>query len=193
MILIRLQYNSLKHGLRTLYQYPEPPAFTTPPPDAINASGIRESVRVNCSATGAPLPNITWYKNNVTIPSSYYANSDEVTGELVIDQFQPSDQATYTCIARNMYKDEVKTSTKIGTMLIQLTLSSFKSLVKLAILLLGLRLILPWTTVEEDFVCHCHLYVNNPWNEHHHRKVEWKKMSSSQFQTGSVGKICILK
>ncbi|XP_073256827.1 protogenin A-like isoform X2 [Porites lutea] len=91
----------------------KPPAFTTPPPDAINASGIRESVRVNCSATGAPLPNVTWYKNNVTIPSTYYANTAEVTGELVIDQFQPSDQATYTCIARNMYKDEVKTSTKI--------------------------------------------------------------------------------
>ena len=56
--------------------------------------------------------------------------------ELVIDQFQPSDQATYTCIARNMYKDEVKTSTKIGTMLIQLPLSSFKSLAKPALFLL---------------------------------------------------------
>ena len=119
------------------YQYKEPPTFTTPPPDAINASGIRELVRVNCSATGAPLPNITWYKNNVTIPSTYYANSDEVTGELLIDQFQPLDQATYTCIAHNMYKDEVKTSTKIGTMLIQLTLSSFKSLTKPALLLLN--------------------------------------------------------
>lgn len=136
MILIRLQYNGLKRGLHTLYHYPEPPTFTRPPPDAINASGIRESVRVNCSATGAPLPNVTWYKNNVTIPSTYYANTAEVTGELVIDQFQPSDQATYTCIVRNVYKDEVKTSTKIGTMLIQLPLSSFKSLAKLALLLL---------------------------------------------------------
>ena len=126
------------------YQYPEPPAFTTPPPDAINASGIRESVRVNCSATGAPQPNITWYKNNVTIPSTYYANTDEVTGELVIDQFQPSDQATYTCIARNMYKDEAKTSTKIGKVLIQLPLSSFMSVVKPAILPLGLRLIVEY-------------------------------------------------
>ena len=136
MILIRLQYNGLKRGLHTLYQYPELPAFTTPPPDAINASGIRESVRVNCSATGAPLPNVTWYKNNVTIPSIHYANTAEVTGELVIDQFQPSDQATYTCIARNMYKDEVKTSTKIGKVLIQLPLSSFTSLAKPALLLL---------------------------------------------------------
>ena len=100
--------------LKCVLPLPEPPSFTTPPPDAINASGIRESVRVNCSATGAPLPKITWYKNNVTIPTINHANAKEVISELVIDQFQPSDQATYTCIARNMYKDEVKTNTKIG-------------------------------------------------------------------------------
>ena len=61
------------------------------------------------------------FKKNLKIGLSSVGkmyNSDEVAGELVIDQFQPSDQATYTCIARNMYKDEVKTSTKIGTMLI---------------------------------------------------------------------------
>ena len=86
------------------------------------------------------------FKKNLQIGLSSVGkmyNSDEVTGELVIDQFKPSDQATCTRIARNMYKDEVKTSTKIGTMLIQLPLSSFKSLGKPAILLLGLRLILP--------------------------------------------------
>ena len=38
----------------------------------------------------------------------------EVTSELVIGQFKPSDQATYTCVARNMYNDEEKTSTNIG-------------------------------------------------------------------------------
>ena len=127
-------YETIK--LKCVLPLLEPPSFTTPPPDEINASGIRESVRVNCSATGAPLPKITWYKNNVTIPSTYYADTAEVTVELVIDQFQPSDQATYTCSARNMYKDEVKTSTKIGTMLIQLPLSSFKSLAKPALFLL---------------------------------------------------------
>ena len=32
----------------------------------------------------------------------------------MIGQFKPSDQATYTCVARNMYNDEEKTSTNIG-------------------------------------------------------------------------------
>ena len=32
----------------------------------------------------------------------------------MIGQFQPSDQATYTCVARNVYNDIVKTTSKIG-------------------------------------------------------------------------------
>ena len=62
----------------------------------------------------SPLPKITWYKNNVTIPSPNNVTKDEVTSELVIDQFQTSIQTQYTCVARNEYNDEVKTSTKLG-------------------------------------------------------------------------------
>jgi len=32
----------------------------------------------------------------------------------VIGQFKPSDQATYTCVARNMYDDEVRADAEIG-------------------------------------------------------------------------------
>ena len=72
------------------------------------------TIRVNCSATGSPLPKIRWYKNNVSLPVFNNVTTDEVTSELVIGQFKPSDQATYTCVARNMYNDEVRTDAEIG-------------------------------------------------------------------------------
>lgn len=43
-----------------------------------------------------------------------YVNKREFTSELVIEQFQPSDQATYTCVARNVYNDTIQTTSKIG-------------------------------------------------------------------------------
>ena len=38
---------------------------------------------------------------------------DEFTSELVIGEFQPADQATYKCVARNVYNNTVETSTRI--------------------------------------------------------------------------------
>ena len=38
---------------------------------------------------------------------------DEFASELVIGEFQPADQATYRCVARNVYNDSVETSSKI--------------------------------------------------------------------------------
>lgn len=92
----------------------EIPVFTSTPSSSINVSSIGASVRVNCSARGSPVPKIRWYKNNVNVPVINNVTKDEVTAELVIGQFQPSDQATYTCVARNVYNNEVKTTTKIG-------------------------------------------------------------------------------
>ena len=94
--------------------YLEQPVFTSTPPDTVDVPAIRALVRVNCSATGLPLPKITWYKNNVSISVFNNVTRDEVTSELVIGQFQPSDQATYKCVARNMYSDEVNATTNVG-------------------------------------------------------------------------------
>ena len=49
-----------------------------------------------------------------------YVNDDEVTSELVIGQPKPSLQITYTCVARNLYNDELKTSTKIGKVYLEM-------------------------------------------------------------------------
>lgn len=43
-----------------------------------------------------------------------YVKKEELTSELVIEQFQPWNQGTYTCVARTVYNNRVETSSKIG-------------------------------------------------------------------------------
>ena len=89
------------------------PVFSTTPPSSISVSSIREPLRVKCSAKGSPLPKVTWYKNNVSMHVINNVTEDEFTSELVIGEFQPAVQATYRCVARNVYNDTVETSSKI--------------------------------------------------------------------------------
>ena len=100
--------------LNLFYFYPESPVFRSTPRDSITVPSISASIRVNCSATGSPLPTITWYKNNVSMNVINNVTDGEVISEFVIKQFQPSDQATYTCVARNFYNDTVQSSSEIG-------------------------------------------------------------------------------
>lgn len=98
----------------TLITYSEPPVFSLRPSAAITVPKISSSVRINCSAKGSPSPEVTWYKNNISMYAIKYVTKEEMTSELVIEQFQPSDQGTYTCVARTVYNNTVETSSKIG-------------------------------------------------------------------------------
>ena len=89
------------------------PVFSSTPSSSVSVPSIRESLRVNCSARGSPLPTVTWYKNDVRMPVINNVTDEEFTSELVIGEFQPADQATYRCVARNVYNDTVETSTRI--------------------------------------------------------------------------------
>ena len=89
------------------------PVFSSTPPSSVSVPSIREALRVRCSARGLPLPKVTWYKNDVSVPVINNVTDDEFTSELVIGEFQTADQATYKCVARNDYNDTVETSTRI--------------------------------------------------------------------------------
>ena len=89
------------------------PVFSSTPSSSVSVPSIRESLRVSCSARGSPLPTVTWYKNDVRAPVRNNVTDDEFTSELVISEFQPADQATYKCVARNVYNNTVESSTKI--------------------------------------------------------------------------------
>jgi len=89
------------------------PVFSLTPPSSVSVPSIREVLRVACSAKGSPLPTVTWQKNDVSVPVVNNITDDEFTSELVIGEFQPADQATYKCVARNVYNNTVETSTRI--------------------------------------------------------------------------------
>ena len=89
------------------------PVFSSTPSSSVRVPSIREALRVSCSAKGSPLPTVTWYKNEVNVFVINKVTADEFTSELVIGEFMPADQATYKCVARNIYNDTVETSTRI--------------------------------------------------------------------------------
>jgi len=107
------KYGMVLHGTFLKVKSAESPVFTSTPPASITVSRVTATVRVNCSSKGLPLPTVTWYKNNVSMHLINYVNKRQFTSELVIEQFQPSDQATYTCVARNVYNDTIQTTSKI--------------------------------------------------------------------------------
>ena len=91
-----------------------PPEFSKTPSSSISAPGIRETLRISCSAKGSPLPTVTWYKNNFNVINVMNnVTNDEFTSELVINAFQPEDQGTYSCVARNVYNDTVNTNSRV--------------------------------------------------------------------------------
>ena len=89
------------------------PVFSSTPSPSVPVPSIREALRVSCSAKGSPLPTVTWYKNDVSVTVINEVTDNEFTSELVIGEFMPADQATYKCVARNVYNNTVETSTRI--------------------------------------------------------------------------------
>ncbi|XP_052593110.1 hemicentin-1 isoform X2 [Peromyscus californicus insignis] len=73
------------------------PTFTELPGDLSLNKG--EQLRLNCKATGIPLPKLTWTFNNNIIPAHF----DSVNGhsELVIEKVSTEDSGTYVCTAEN--------------------------------------------------------------------------------------------
>jgi len=107
------KHGMIIHGTFLKVKSVVPPTFSSTPSSSVSVPSIRESLRVRCSARGSPLPTVTWYKNDVSMPVINKVTADEFTSELVIGEFQPADQATYKCVARNVYNDTVETSTRI--------------------------------------------------------------------------------
>lgn len=76
----------------------EPVRVTLVPKSEVTVKDFDSPVRVNCSARGVPLPNITWYKDGVKMPTKITIIGDEVIGELNLERVRPSDQGDYKCV-----------------------------------------------------------------------------------------------
>ena len=76
----------------------EVPEITSISPSDVNIA-VQEgsSVDVNCTASGIPIPFITW----VRLDSSLSSVASNVNGRLSISSFNSTDAGTYVCVAVN--------------------------------------------------------------------------------------------
>ena len=71
------------------------PVFTVKPPGKV-AVGIGDTLTLNCSATGDPLPIISWKRQEATLPVE---RSHRTNKALVIRDFKKEDAGIYICVA----------------------------------------------------------------------------------------------
>ena len=72
------------------------------PPSEIQAQNVGDTVRLNCSAGGSPLPQVMWFKDGRrVIATTVYGGGDLINSEFVIYHLKPSDAGIYTCLFYN--------------------------------------------------------------------------------------------
>ncbi|XP_033757557.1 fibroblast growth factor receptor 4-like isoform X2 [Pecten maximus] len=68
------------------------------------ARPARAPVELKCQACGNPIPNITWYKNNLYIDSSVKEGKYQVDGyKLKMTDLTTEDNGNYTCVIQNKH------------------------------------------------------------------------------------------
>ena len=78
------------------------PYIVSSPRNEIQVQNVGDTVRLNCSAGGSPLPKVSWLKEGRRIiPTSVSDGNDLIKTELVIPRFRPSDAGMYTCLFYN--------------------------------------------------------------------------------------------
>uniref|UniRef100_A0A1X7SRU6 Ig-like domain-containing protein n=1 Tax=Amphimedon queenslandica TaxID=400682 RepID=A0A1X7SRU6_AMPQE len=84
------------------YTFIKPPYFTVTPPHNVSVRYI-SAITLNCSSGGVPLPNITWFKDGIVIPTDQYTSSNQsdtlITMLTVVGSL--TSHGYYTCQAIN--------------------------------------------------------------------------------------------
>ena len=95
------------------------PVITIAPPPFVAVKKTYDTVTLQCAARGSPVPTLEWRKDGAIISANTTSDTEgEVTGELVIPKFGPSDQGVYTCFFKNYNNGTAETSTIAGTIMI---------------------------------------------------------------------------
>ena len=79
------------------------PYILTSPPNEIQVPFVGDSVKLNCSARGLPVPNVKWFKDGRRVISSMVMQEgkDLIKSEFAIHRFKRNDAGTYTCLFYN--------------------------------------------------------------------------------------------
>ena len=84
------------------------------PPSEIKVRHVGDTVTLNCSAGGSPLPKVMWFKGGRRI--NFRVMNDGInliSSEVVIPRFKPSDSGNYSCL---FYNDKNVTTESNTTM-----------------------------------------------------------------------------
>ena len=88
------------------------------PSHEIQVRNVGDTVKLNCSARGLPLPKVKWFKDGRRVLSkTIHDVTDIIQSEFVINAFKPSDAGIYKCL---FYND------KNGTAEANTTLSKYR-------------------------------------------------------------------
>ncbi|KAL9961634.1 hypothetical protein ACROYT_G030617 [Oculina patagonica] len=78
------------------------PYIVSSPPSEIQVPNVGDSVKLNCSARGLPIPKAKWFKDGqLIISDTMHGGKDLVKSEFVINHFKPVNAGTYTCLFYN--------------------------------------------------------------------------------------------
>ena len=76
---------------------------------------VGETVKLNCSAGGSPLPKVMWLKDRRRIISrGMNDGNDLIKTELVIHSFRPIDAGIYTCVFYNDKNVTAEANTRLS-------------------------------------------------------------------------------
>ena len=84
-------------------------------PSGIKVQNVGDSVKLNCSARGLPLPKVKWFKDGSIISTASNEENDLIETEFVIHHFKPSDAGTYTCMFENDKNGTAENNTVLST------------------------------------------------------------------------------
>jgi len=90
------------------------PYIVSNPPSEIQVQNVGDSVKLNCSARGSPLPEIKWFKDkNYVIPVATHVEKDLIKSEILIPRFKSSDVGNYSCVFQNDKNGTATASTSL--------------------------------------------------------------------------------
>ena len=94
------------------------PYIISSPPDEIQVQHVGDTVKLNCSAGGSPLPKVTWFKNGKRISLRALNDGNRlIKSEIIIHRFKPSDSGIYTCLFYNGKNMTAESRTSLGTLI----------------------------------------------------------------------------
>ena len=90
------------------------PYIVVSPPSEIRVQNVGDTVKLNCSASGLPLPKVKWFKDGSVISTAAHEDNDLLKSEFVIHRFKPSDAGIYTCLFENDKNGTTKNSSSLS-------------------------------------------------------------------------------